>query len=548
MANDRSKGLFDRAKKRRGEKAQRWASGNAFKGGGVNSFRGRMNRGIEDATNVGKAGLRPSMMRENIKTARQDHAEEEVENIMKDHSFTPWSGDDAKVHAARHTDRDEIENALAQFDAGRFGVGHEAQRKEAASQIMRSQRKHGAEAFQRARIRAQAKTGTGYQDANGEFNAALMLQDINEAYGSDRNGAGKALAEMRSSLTQSGQIAGQAGYGTWATQMENLHNAGNNPDSNAGRAAHSAIMQDTIDSVNPGYAVHGKPSSARALASAHRERIQNLVASMNSGGGLIPDGPMLNPATGEPVLDRNGEQIQTLRAATMEDVQAATAAAAGILDGLTQASPQNASAFAEELMTADIAGITIPGGTSQVPKYTADGSVEVDASGHQVFDVVARADTSPTNVRELITGFANQSVRDAPAFHARRKEYNSLIEASAAGAAAGAAGAAGAGGAPAGPGGPGGVPSDRRLKRNITHLDTVRGGIKIYSFKYIWTDRMYVGVMAQDLLETHPEAVTTGTDGYYRVDYSTLGLEMVTLEQWQDQKSAQARSKNQLVH
>lgn len=464
MANDRSKGLFDRAKKRRGEKAQRWAGGQAFKGGGANTFRGRMNKGIEDTINAGKGkgGLRPGMMAANLRTARQDHAESEVEEALKEGSI--WNGDDAKVHAARHTNKQQIMDSLREFDRARFGEDglyggdSDAQvrrREEAASQIMRSQRKHSHESFQRARVRAQAKTGTGYQDANGEFNAALMMQDINEAYGNDRNGAGKALAEMRGSLTQSGQIAGQAGYGTWAREMENLHNDGNNLDSDVARDAHRAVMQDTIDSVNPGYAVHGKPSSARALASAHRERIQGLIQQMNDGEATItdivrnPDGtPMVDPAT--------NEVVTALRPPTIEDIQGATAAAAGILDGLTQASPQNASAFANELMVADVsgAGITLPPTTRSVPRYKQDGTVEVDAAGHQVFDVqeVAPASTA-TNVRELITHFAGQSVRDAPAFHTRRKEYNSLIEAAAAGGGAAAAAAA-AGNIPPTPGAP----------------------------------------------------------------------------------------------
>ena len=43
-----------------------------------------------------------------------------------------------------------------------------------------------------------------------------------------------------------------------------------------------------------------------------------------------------------------------------------------------------------------------------------------------------------------------------------------------------------------------------------------------------WRD----GVMAQDLKTTHPEALVTGADGFYRVNYSKLGVRMMTLEQW----------------
>ena len=78
------------------------------------------------------------------------------------------------------------------------------------------------------------------------------------------------------------------------------------------------------------------------------------------------------------------------------------------------------------------------------------------------------------------------------------------------------------------------APSDARLKREIQLLTTLKHGLKIYSFKYYWSDLIFVGVMAQDLLP-HPEwrdAVSTGRDGYYSVNYAKLGLKMTTLDLW----------------
>jgi hypothetical protein len=77
-------------------------------------------------------------------------------------------------------------------------------------------------------------------------------------------------------------------------------------------------------------------------------------------------------------------------------------------------------------------------------------------------------------------------------------------------------------------------PSDRRLKRSIHLLATLDSGIKIYSFKYLWSDIVYVGVMAQDLL-ANPQwktAVVTGKNNFYAVDYHALGLKMTTLQDW----------------
>ena len=86
-----------------------------------------------------------------------------------------------------------------------------------------------------------------------------------------------------------------------------------------------------------------------------------------------------------------------------------------------------------------------------------------------------------------------------------------------------------------GPNATGGNASDIRLKRDIVLLGQTEQGIKLYSFKYLWSDQVYVGVMAQDLLENPKwqDAVITNPNGYYSVIYSKLGLEMVTLEQYQ---------------
>jgi len=80
--------------------------------------------------------------------------------------------------------------------------------------------------------------------------------------------------------------------------------------------------------------------------------------------------------------------------------------------------------------------------------------------------------------------------------------------------------------------------SDQRLKRDIHQLTTMPNSIKLYSFKYLWSDDVYVGVMAQDLLSNPQwkDAVITSNTGYYSVDYSKLGTHMMTLEQYQLQQ------------
>jgi hypothetical protein len=68
------------------------------------------------------------------------------------------------------------------------------------------------------------------------------------------------------------------------------------------------------------------------------------------------------------------------------------------------------------------------------------------------------------------------------------------------------------------------VPSDVRLKTDITRVGTAAHGLPLYSFRYVGETEVYEGVMAQDVLGVMPEAVSVAEDGYFRVDYERLGI------------------------
>jgi Chaperone of endosialidase len=75
-------------------------------------------------------------------------------------------------------------------------------------------------------------------------------------------------------------------------------------------------------------------------------------------------------------------------------------------------------------------------------------------------------------------------------------------------------------------------PSDRRLKRDIIPLYRLAGGLMLYRYRYLWSDQLYVGVMAQEVAEVVPAAVLCGADGFLRVDYARLGLKLLTWDEW----------------
>jgi len=66
--------------------------------------------------------------------------------------------------------------------------------------------------------------------------------------------------------------------------------------------------------------------------------------------------------------------------------------------------------------------------------------------------------------------------------------------------------------------------SDKRLKKDIKPVGT-ENGHQLYEFEYINDPlaKRYVGVMAQDVVETNPDAVME-VDGYMAVDYRKLGV------------------------
>jgi hypothetical protein len=87
----------------------------------------------------------------------------------------------------------------------------------------------------------------------------------------------------------------------------------------------------------------------------------------------------------------------------------------------------------------------------------------------------------------------------------------------------------------------GGVPSDRRLKTAVTEVAALPSGLRLYRFKYRWSETEYVGVMAQEVSEIAPHAVIEADDSFLRVDYDALGLTMLPYAAWIAAGGADAR-------
>jgi hypothetical protein len=66
--------------------------------------------------------------------------------------------------------------------------------------------------------------------------------------------------------------------------------------------------------------------------------------------------------------------------------------------------------------------------------------------------------------------------------------------------------------------------SDRRLKRDIEHVETLDNGLDIYRYRYLWDDVPRLGVMADEVQKVDPNAVFPVFGDYLGVDYGRLGL------------------------
>lgn len=70
--------------------------------------------------------------------------------------------------------------------------------------------------------------------------------------------------------------------------------------------------------------------------------------------------------------------------------------------------------------------------------------------------------------------------------------------------------------------------SDRRVKEDIVKIGQHPIGLGIYRFRYkspyagMYGSGRRIGVMADEVAQKYPDAVSRGSDGYLRVDYGHL--------------------------
>lgn len=64
--------------------------------------------------------------------------------------------------------------------------------------------------------------------------------------------------------------------------------------------------------------------------------------------------------------------------------------------------------------------------------------------------------------------------------------------------------------------------SDIRLKHDIRRVGETASGIPVYDFKYLWSEDVHRGVMAQEAVLKFPDAISYSDDGFAMVDYRKI--------------------------
>ncbi len=66
--------------------------------------------------------------------------------------------------------------------------------------------------------------------------------------------------------------------------------------------------------------------------------------------------------------------------------------------------------------------------------------------------------------------------------------------------------------------------SDARLKYDITYMYTRMDKVPVYRFKYLGSEHVWEGTIAQEVAKVRPDAVHLDRTGFFKVDYAALEL------------------------
>jgi len=144
------------------------------------------------------------------------------------------------------------------------------------------------------------------------------------------------------------------------------------------------------------------------------------------------------------------------------------------------------------------------------------GSAAASQYGQQMFDPTQVAQTGLGTQLGITGGYGQtmqQSLQDLGANYAQIQANEQAASAARSAGSSSAAGSILAAGI--------GLFSDPRLKTGIKQIGTLKSGLGLYEYSYLWSDKRTTGVLSTEVREIMPEAVTT-VHGFDAVNYSIV--------------------------
>tara|TARA_B100001093_G_scaffold98718_2_gene90711 strand:- start:2268 stop:3158 length:891 start_codon:yes stop_codon:yes gene_type:complete len=272
-----------------------------------------------------------------------------------------------------------------------------------------------------------------------------------------------------------------------------------------------------------GQAIFGGAAKRRAEKRRKKAeaQVRRLEASRQEiinpfeGAEQMLTNPFANLTVATQAAEMQAQQTDLSLASTLDTLRA-TGAGAGGATALAQA-----ALSAKQGVAASIAQQE-----AQNQRLRAQGQARLEsqlfqaqAQGRQfVFQAQERREMQQLN--RAAAQASNASQQQASAEGAQAQAFGQILGGVGSIGIAGAMGGFGGGGGATGGGGT--TPSDRRLKNNIKLIGYSPSGLKIYNFSYIGDNKVYQGVMSDEIPQY---AVIKSDNGYDKVYYDKIDVE-----------------------
>lgn len=395
MTNDKSKGLFDRTKKLRNQKAgeayQRGKNDNFLKGGNDRNLRGKLNRMVSTGANINKAGLRPTNWSTNLATARGSNAQQEIEhNKEKNADYAPFKFDDDVNRAASEShDAESLRAALRRADQRLVSNGKDARFSTAAemeqvvSRVQRVRKAMSTDGFRQMTTTQALAGGTAY-DTAGEAWAAVAA-----AGGNDDAATARMVNEGRSVLMSTGRVdQGGASFGATLGSVRR--------------------MQDELRQTGN--------ISAATMAAENRVIHKNVYASQ--GGATLVHSSMKASAVEEMAPEIIRTVTDAVASGDSRSTAQSLASLGAVYDGMVGSSPEKAKIMADKVMRKEIDFGSL---SPDLKRMLAPAMAETQPDGS-----VSYRTSGPITFQRAI-----ETLRSNPEFQEMRREYQTQVEAAA---------------------------------------------------------------------------------------------------------------------